>query len=65
MVKQIVISMDGLLILQGHFDAIIYDCERIGGNGFNNSSNDFEKCIVNASLIELRTRGWFYIWTNN
>ncbi|XP_050232964.1 uncharacterized protein LOC126681469 [Mercurialis annua] len=58
--------MEKLWIVLGDFNAVLRDSDRCGGNIANqNDCEEFENCLDNTNLVELKWRGNKYTWTNN
>ncbi|XP_050233214.1 uncharacterized protein LOC126681703 [Mercurialis annua] len=53
-------------IVLGDFNAVFRDSDRCGGNIANqNDCEEFQNCLDNTNLIELKSRGNKHTWTNN
>ncbi|XP_071721981.1 uncharacterized protein [Rutidosis leptorrhynchoides] len=51
--------------VQGHFNMVLRENERQGGQGVDlMAANEFEQCLTDSCLLEMPVRGNFFTWTN-
>ncbi|XP_050207686.1 uncharacterized protein LOC126657101 [Mercurialis annua] len=59
-------SIDNSWAIQGDFNAVMSDKDRCGGNSLDlNHATEMANCMAMIWLVELRSIGWFYTWSNN
>ena len=58
-------NMDISWLVQGDFNALMSDSEKLGGNDLNlNHRQEMTYCLDHSQLTELRSLGCFFTWTN-
>ncbi|XP_050217558.1 uncharacterized protein LOC126668397 [Mercurialis annua] len=62
----ITLNQEMAWVILGDLNAILRDSERIGGNSVNQGdSEEFQACIDEFNLLELKWSGNLFTWTNN
>ncbi|KAG6506034.1 hypothetical protein ZIOFF_031349 [Zingiber officinale] len=59
------LSTSGAWLVQGDFNVILNNSERIGGAHITNCGSEFGACLFRCGLSELSNHGSFFTWTNN
>ncbi|XP_050229569.1 uncharacterized protein LOC126678717 [Mercurialis annua] len=59
-------QITGPWMIQGDFNAVMGENDRCGGNELDsNHASELKDCINNSGLVELRSIGCLYTWSNN